>query len=113
MESVKPLENGANIRLYRLASDQWYDFVYRGQNLFPLSLDSVLPRRVQRDRPALITVSGLGIPQDPAVLELSVGETTVKAHVSAILRKLKVFSRTQAVIKARKLEFENILADDD
>lgn len=41
--------------------------------------------------------------------ELDVGETTIKAHVSAILRKLKVHSRTQAVIKARDIEFENIL----
>ncbi len=45
--------------------------------------------------------------------ELSVGETTVKAHVSAILRKLKVYSRTQAVIKAQNIEFENILATDE
>lgn len=45
--------------------------------------------------------------------ELDVGETTVKAHVSAILRKLKVFSRTQAVIKAREVEFDKIVASDD
>ena len=31
--------------------------------------------------------------------ELQVGETTVKAHVSEILRKLNVYSRTQAVIE--------------
>ncbi len=43
--------------------------------------------------------------------ELDVGETTVKAHVSAILRKLKVFSRTQAVIEARKTEFQSILSN--
>ena len=41
--------------------------------------------------------------------ELDVGETTVKAHVSAILRKLKVFSRTQAVIEANKTDFDAIL----
>ena len=41
--------------------------------------------------------------------ELDVGETTVKAHVSAILRKLKVFSRTQAVIESNKTDFEAIL----
>ena len=35
--------------------------------------------------------------------ELQVGETTVKAHVSEILRKLGVASRTQAVIEASKL----------
>lgn len=36
--------------------------------------------------------------------ELSVGETTVKAHVSEILRKLAVSSRTQAVIEVKRLE---------
>ena len=36
--------------------------------------------------------------------ELSVSEATVKAHVSAILQKLGVESRTQAVIAAAKLE---------
>lgn len=38
--------------------------------------------------------------------ELDVGETTVKAHVSEILRKLNVASRTQAVIEASKLDFD-------
>jgi len=36
--------------------------------------------------------------------ELTVSEATVKAHVSAILQKLGVESRTQAVITARKIE---------
>jgi DNA-binding NarL/FixJ family response regulator len=36
--------------------------------------------------------------------ELSVSEATVKAHVSAILQKLGVESRTQAVIAAAKME---------
>lgn len=35
--------------------------------------------------------------------ELSIAESTVKAHVSAILRKLKVTNRTQAVINAAKI----------
>ena len=42
--------------------------------------------------------------------ELGVGETTVKAHVSEILRKLKVASRTQAVIEVAKIDFDVILA---
>ena len=37
---------------------------------------------------------------------LGVTETTVKAHVSAILQKLRVFSRTQAVILANQVGFE-------
>jgi DNA-binding NarL/FixJ family response regulator len=43
--------------------------------------------------------------------ELGVGETTVKAHVSEILRKLNVVSRTQAVIEVARLDFDAILAD--
>jgi DNA-binding NarL/FixJ family response regulator len=43
--------------------------------------------------------------------ELDVGETTVKAHVSEILRKLNVCSRTQAVIEASKIDFEQIAGD--
>jgi len=38
--------------------------------------------------------------------ELSVSEATVKAHVSAILQKLNVDSRTQAVIAASRLDGE-------
>ncbi|MDH7637393.1 response regulator [Sphingomonas oryzagri] len=37
--------------------------------------------------------------------ELDVSMTTVKAHVSAILTKLRVFSRTQAVILVNKVGF--------
>lgn len=42
--------------------------------------------------------------------ELDVGETTVKAHVSEILRKLHVASRTQAVIEVQKIDFDAIIA---
>lgn len=38
--------------------------------------------------------------------ELDISMTTVKAHVSAILCKLNVFSRTQAVILANQIGFE-------
>lgn len=44
-----------------------------------------------------------GRPNKQIAYELSIVESTVKAHVSAILRKLKVHSRTQAVIKAGKI----------
>jgi DNA-binding NarL/FixJ family response regulator len=37
--------------------------------------------------------------------ELDVSMTTVKAHVSAVLSKLRVFSRTQAVILVNKVNF--------
>ncbi len=40
--------------------------------------------------------------------ELKVGDSTVKAHVSEILRKLNVASRTQAVIAASGVAFKNV-----
>ncbi|WP_072394758.1 response regulator transcription factor [Hyphomicrobium sp. CS1GBMeth3] len=42
--------------------------------------------------------------------ELGVGETTIKAHVSEIMRKLNVVSRTQAVIEVARLDFDSVLA---
>ncbi|MEE9319158.1 MAG: response regulator transcription factor [Granulosicoccus sp.] len=40
--------------------------------------------------------------------ELNVGATTVKKHVSEILRKLAVYSRTQAVIEVSKLDEDEL-----
>lgn len=40
--------------------------------------------------------------------ELDVGATTVKKHVSEILRKLAVYSRTQAVIEVSKLDEDEL-----
>ncbi len=45
-----------------------------------------------------------GLLNKQIAFQLGVSEATVKAHVSAILQKLKVESRTQAVIAAAKLE---------
>ena len=41
--------------------------------------------------------------------ELSIAETTVKAHMTAILRKLGAQSRTQAVLIAQKANFAQLL----
>lgn len=43
--------------------------------------------------------------------DLSIAETTVKAHVTAIMRKLGVQSRTQAVLVAKKASFAQVLPD--
>ena len=51
-----------------------------------------------------------GLLNKQIAFDLGVGETTVKAHVSEILRKLKVSSRTQAVIEASKIDFDSIVA---
>ena len=43
--------------------------------------------------------------------DLSISEATVKAHVTAILRKLGVHSRTQAVLLARGARFEVLVPE--
>ena len=45
--------------------------------------------------------------------ELSIAETTVKAHVTAIMRKLGVRSRTQAVLVAQEARFSAVLPSPD
>lgn len=43
--------------------------------------------------------------------ELSIAETTVKAHVTAIMRKLGVQSRTQAVLIAQEASFSSLMPE--
>ncbi|AXQ98947.1 response regulator transcription factor [Pseudoalteromonas piscicida] len=44
--------------------------------------------------------------------ELNISEATVKAHITAIFRKLGVYNRTQAVLIASKLQLEPIEVSD-
>jgi len=56
-----------------------------------------------------------GLMNKQIAYELSISEATVKAHVSAILQKLDVDSRTQAVIAAARIEkgqFGELLSTD-
>ena len=43
--------------------------------------------------------------------DLTIAEPTVKAHVTAIMRKLGVHSRTQAVLMTRGADFEALLSE--
>lgn len=45
--------------------------------------------------------------------DLSIAETTVKAHVTAIMRKLGVHSRTQAVLIAQEARFSRVTPGDE
>ena len=62
-------------------------------------LSTLTPQQVR----VLMMLSG-GLLNKQIAYELGVSEATVKAHVSAILQKLGVESRTQAVIAAAKIE---------
>jgi DNA-binding NarL/FixJ family response regulator len=56
-----------------------------------------------------------GLMNKQIAYELSISEATVKAHVSSILQKLDVDSRTQAVIAASRIEqgqFEQLFSPD-
>ncbi|MDT8855677.1 response regulator transcription factor [Paracoccaceae bacterium Fryx2] len=44
--------------------------------------------------------------------DLTIAETTVKAHVTAIMRKLGVQSRTQAVLIAKETSFASLMPED-
>jgi DNA-binding NarL/FixJ family response regulator len=77
---------------------------------------SDLIRRLQTLTPQQTRVLGMlaeGLLNKQIAYELSVSEATIKAHVSAILQKLDVDSRTQAVIAASRIEqgqFEALLS---
>ncbi|MGI9382791.1 MAG: response regulator transcription factor [Methyloligellaceae bacterium] len=43
--------------------------------------------------------------------DLGLSETTIKSHVSEILRKLNVVSRTQAAMEAGKIDFDTIKSE--
>ena len=49
-----------------------------------------------------------GLQNKQIAYELKLAETTVKAHVSEILRKLHVYSRTKAVIEVARIDFAAI-----
>ncbi len=61
-------------------------------------LSSLTPQQVR-----VLMMLSEGLLNKQIAYELSVSEATVKAHVSAILQKLGVESRTQAVITAAKI----------
>ena len=49
-----------------------------------------------------------GLQNKQIAYELKLAETTVKAHVSEILRKLHVYTRTKAVVEIAKIDFASI-----
>ena len=72
-----------------------------------LSADTELARRVASLTPQQFRVLDMladGLLNKQIAAELDVSEATVKAHVTAIFRKLGVRSRTQAAIAARRIE---------
>jgi DNA-binding NarL/FixJ family response regulator len=70
---------------------------------------SAIIRRMQSLTPQQTRVLSMlaeGLLNKQIAYELGVSEATIKAHVSAILQKLDVDSRTQAVIMLNKMGAE-------
>jgi len=68
-------------------------------------LASLMPQQVR-----VLMMLREGLLNKQIAYQLTVSEATVKAHVSAILQKLNVDSRTQAVIAASRIDGEQLLA---
>lgn len=73
-----------------------------------------LIQRIQMLTPQQTRVLGMlaeGLLNKQIAYELNVSEATVKAHVSAVLQKLNVDSRTQAVIRLSRIGADAIASD--
>lgn len=78
-----------------------FDDVPEEDQKFAANLASLTPQQFR-----VLTMLTEGLLNKQIAYELSVSEATIKAHVTAILRKLSVNSRTQAVIQAQRLGVE-------
>jgi DNA-binding NarL/FixJ family response regulator len=93
-------------------------FVPEGVSLGADDEHTAFSRRLATLTPQQIRVLMMlsdGLMNKQIAYELSISEATVKAHVSSILQKLDVDSRTQAVIAASRIEqgqFETLLSPD-
>jgi DNA-binding NarL/FixJ family response regulator len=89
-----------------LAGDIWVPGGYDAKAESASEIDDIVKRVAtltgQQIRVLMMLKEGLLNKQ--IAYELDVSEATIKAHVSAILQKLKVSSRTQAVIAANRID---------
>ncbi|MGM0913482.1 MAG: response regulator [Pseudomonadota bacterium] len=76
----------------------------------PASLDARLTRLTDKQLEVLEAL-GHGASNKGVARKLGIAETTVKTHVSAILRRLGVTSRVQAVLLAGELDLAAYLAE--
>ncbi len=74
------------------------------QNLNPKKISSLTKRQL-----LVLERLSKGDSNKQIAYELNIAETTVKTHVSAILNKLEVHNRMQAVLCASKINFDQYL----
>lgn len=99
-----------------------FDSLRRGHRFVPegylgsdeddaLSRDDTLARiaTLTQQQARILDLITCGMLNKQIAYELSIAETTVKAHVTAIMRKLGVHSRTQAALLASEASFSSVL----
>ena len=94
--------------LHRVVSGEIYLPEAMGETVAPTAEEDEIARRIDSLTPQQKTVLAhlvRGRLNKQIAHDLGVSMTTIKAHVSAILQKLGVLSRTQAVIKANRVHF--------
>ena len=57
----------------------------------------------------VLKAMAMGSSNKQIAYDLNISETTVKSHVSAILKKLGVHNRTQAVVGLSNIDFDQYL----
>jgi DNA-binding NarL/FixJ family response regulator len=85
----------------------------RGRAAEPTGADSEIAQKLSTltaQQVRVLQLLGTGKLNKEIAYELDIAETTVKVHVSAILQKLNVYSRTQAVVVAGRLLSNHALA---
>lgn len=99
-----------------------FDAIAQGRSFLPEGFVMPGPASGEDDRERMLRRLSSLTPQQARILslicdgklnkqiayELSIAEATVKAHVTAIMRKLGVQSRTQAVLVARDARFDTL-----
>jgi DNA-binding NarL/FixJ family response regulator len=84
----------------------------RAKRAQPQNLD--LLKRLHELTPQQLRVLDMvrrGLQNKQIAYELKICETTVKVHVSEILRKLNVASRTNAIIEMSKIDFTSLAGE--
>ena len=84
------------------------DFCAEDAAARPASAAMARMAQLTRQQARILDLICQGMLNKQIAYELSIAETTVKAHVTAIMRKLGVQSRTQAVLIAQQARFSAV-----
>lgn len=107
----------------REAFREAFDTIARGEihssrleldNTPPTPSEEALARLalLTRQQARILQLVSAGLMNKQIAHELSIAETTVKAHVTAIMRKLRVQTRTQAVLFAQDISFAAMTSEE-